>query len=176
MNVRIARFEATKYCTRATLTVDGVKQGVILELPLVPLVTGGLFAFPAGDYQILVNRSNRFSALAGHDVILPLIQDLPGRTTLFHGQPVNGCGLRQHGGNVVNSIPVGQKGGPKPGPYDVNDPNRTDSDGCQLLGVSFGPDQRSTVSSRAALAPYLAKLLAAQGRGEPIFLTLTNPS
>ena len=175
MNVRIARFEATPYCTRATLAVDGVQEAVILELPLKPLVPGGTFAFPAGNYQLVVNRSNRFSLIAGHDVILPLIQDLPGRTTLFHGQPVNGCGLRQHGGNVVNSIPVGQKGGPKPGPYNVNDPNRTDSEGCQLLGSSFGADHRSTVSSRAALAPYLAKLTAAQSRGETIFLTVTNP-
>lgn len=175
MNVRVARFEATPYCTRSTLTVDGVAQAVILELPLVPLVAGGTFAFPPGAYQLVVNRSNRFSLIAGHDVILPLIQDLPGRTTLFHGRPVNECGLRQHGGNVVNSIPVGQKGGPKPGPYDVNDPNRTDSEGCQLLGVAFGADRRSTVSSRAALAPYLAKLLAAQARRESIFLTVTNP-
>lgn len=172
MKVLLNRFDANAYCTRSRLFVDTVPQCVFLELPLAPLVRGGLFAIPAGNYQIIVNQSARFSALAGHPVILPLILDLPGRTTLFHGKALNDCGIRQHGGNVVNSIPQGHPGGPKPGPYDVNDPNRTDSIGCQLAGLSFGPDHRSTVSSRAALAPYQALLQAAQDRKEVIYLTI----
>lgn len=173
MKVLVQRFDANPYCTRSRLFVDTVPQCVFLELPLQPLVPGGLFAIPAGQYQIIVNQSTRFSALAGHPVFLPLILDLPGHTTLFHGKALNDCGIRQHSGNVVNSIPQGQPGGPKPGAYDVNDPHRTDSIGCQLAGTAFGPGGRSTVSSRAALAPYQALLQAAQDRKETIYLTIT---
>jgi hypothetical protein len=172
MKVLLQRFDATAYCTRSRLFVDTAPQCVFLELPLKPLVPGGLFAIPAGTYQLIVNQSTRFSALAGHPVYLPLLLDLPGHTTLFHGRPLNDCGIRQHGGNVVNSIPQGQPGGPQPGPYNVNDPHRTDSIGCQLAGTAFGSDHRSTVSSRAALGPYQALLQAAQDRGEAITLTV----
>ena len=173
MKVVLDRFDSNAYCTRSRLFVDGIPNCVFLELPLKPLVDGGLLAIPAGHYQLIVNQSTRFSAIAGRPVFLPLVLDLPGTTTLYHGRPLNECGIRQHGGNVVNSIPQGQFGGPKPGRYDVSDPHRTDSIGCQLAGQFFGPDHRSTVNSRAALVPYIALLVAAQQRKEQILFSVT---
>lgn len=175
MQVLVQRFDANPYCTRASWLIDGVHQCYGMELPLTALVPGGLSALAAGHYKLIVNQSTRFSALAGHPVILPLVLDLAGLTTIFNGRALNDCGIRQHGGNVVNSIPEGQPGGPKPGRYDVNDPHRTDSIGCMLAGSAWGADNRSTTGSRDALAPYIAKLLAAQNRKETIFLTITNP-
>lgn len=48
----------------------------------------GKTAIPAGRYKVIINRSNRFSRLAGHDVFLPLLLDVPG----FEG-------VRIHSGN-----------------------------------------------------------------------------
>lgn len=172
MHLVITRFDKGLNWTRSLLSVDGVAQCKVLELPLVPLVPHGIFAIPAGNYRVVIDRSTRFSARAGHDVYLMHVLDLPGHTTLFHGQPIDECGIRIHGGNVVNSIPVGQKGGPKPGPYDVNDPNRTDSDACLLAGTAWGTDNKSTTGSQAALAPLQAKVQAALHRGEQVTLTV----
>lgn len=38
----------------------------------------GQTAIPAGRYRVIVNRSERFSKLAGRDVFLPLLLDVPG--------------------------------------------------------------------------------------------------
>lgn len=48
----------------------------------------GETAIPAGRYRIIVNRSERFSKIAGHDVFLPLLLDVPDFT-----------GVRIHTGN-----------------------------------------------------------------------------
>lgn len=48
----------------------------------------GKTAIPAGRYRVIINRSNRFSQLRGHDVFLPLLLDVPG----FEG-------VRIHAGN-----------------------------------------------------------------------------
>lgn len=48
----------------------------------------GLTAIPIGTYKVIINRSNRFSQLAGKDVFLCLLLDVPG----FEG-------VRIHGGN-----------------------------------------------------------------------------
>lgn len=173
MKLAIDRFDKGANWMRSNLTVDGVAQCKILELPPKPLVPGGIFAIPAGTYRIVIERSPRFSARAGHNVFLMRLLDLPSHTTLFHGKPIDECGILLHGGNVVNSIPVGQKGGPRPGPYDVNDPNRTDSDACLLAGSGWGANNRSTTGSRVALEPLQAKVQAALNRHEPVTLTIT---
>lgn len=54
--------------------------------PKVP----GETAIPEGRYRIVVTRSERFSRLAGHDVFLPLLLDVPG----FEG-------IRIHPGNTA---------------------------------------------------------------------------
>lgn len=173
MNLTVNRFDKGSNWTRSLLAVDGVPECKILELPLVPLVPGGIFAIPAGEYQVVITRSPRFSARAGRDVLLMRLLDLPGHTTRFHGKHIDDCGILIHGGNVVNSILVGQKGGPKPGPYDVSDPNRTDSDACLLAGSAWGADGKSTTGSRNALGPLQAKVQAALDRGEAVTLTIT---
>lgn len=48
----------------------------------------GQTAIPAGRYEMVVDRSNRFSALAGHDVYLPRLLNVP-----------NFEGIRIHAGN-----------------------------------------------------------------------------
>ena len=173
MHLTLKRFDKGSNWTRSLLAVDGKPECKILELPVTPLVAGGIFAIPAGTYAVTIDRSNRFSARAGHDVYLIHITDLPGHTTLFHGKPLSECGIRLHGGNVVNSIPVGFLGGPQPGPYDVNDAHRTDSDGCLLAGTDWGVDGKSTTGSQAALAPLQAKVQAALNRGEAVTLTIS---
>ena len=45
---------------------------------LVGTKVPGQTAIPAGRYRVIVNRSERFSRLAGHDVFLPLLLDVPG--------------------------------------------------------------------------------------------------
>jgi hypothetical protein len=154
--------------------VDNQPECVGLELPLMPYVPGGLHAIPAGQYQVTYTKSARFSRLVGHDVFLPLILDLPERTTptLFNGVPLNDCGIRIHGGNVVNSIPVGRPGGPQ-STYNENDPNRTDSDGCLLVGTSFGADGKSLVCSQDALRPLVDKIAAAYAAQQVISLTIS---
>ena len=173
MQLTVNRFDKGSNWTRSLLAVDGQPECKILELPVVPLVAGGIFAIPAGNYQLIIDRSTRFSARAGRDMYMLHVLDLPGHTTLFHGQPIDTCGIRLHGGNVVNSIPVGFLGGPQPGPYDVNDAHRTDSDGCLLAGTGWGVDGKSTTGSQAALAPLQAKVQAALNRGEAVTLTIS---
>ena len=58
-------------------------------------------------------------------------------------------------------------------PYDVTDPNRTDSDACLLCGSAWGADNKSTTGSQAALGPLQAKVQAALNRHEPVTLTIS---
>ena len=154
--------------------VNAAYQCVGLELPTVAPVPGGLLAIPAGTYNVIYNQSARFSALAGRPVYLPLILDEPGTTTLFHGVPIDTCGVRIHSGNVVNGIPAGQPGGPRPGPYDVSDPLRTDVTACLIVGTGLGADGKTLLNSRIALAPLITQIAQAQVRGEKITLTITE--
>jgi len=140
------------------------------------LIPGGLYAIPAGQYQVQYTRSERFSILAGQDIWLPVVLDLPvcATPTLFHGKPIDDCGIRIHGGNVVNSILWGQPGGPASPVYNVNDPNRTDSEGCLLVGIAFGSDDKSLLESQAALRPLVTKIANACDNGVSITLTISE--
>jgi hypothetical protein len=172
MQITVIRRPGTKTCLLSTWWVDGFAQCVGIELPAVPLVPGGLRALAAGTYAVRTAYSPRFSGLTGKPTFKPRLFDLPGRTTLFGGRPLNECGVEIHSGNVVNSIPAGQPGGPKPGPYDPNDPHRTDAHGCLLTGTAFGADGHSTVNSRVAFEALNAKILAAEAAHEGIKLTI----
>ena len=66
-------------------------EDVVHEIPGQPVASWkipGETAIPYGTYNVIVNRSERFSAKACHDVILPLLLDVPGF-----------AGVRMHGGN-----------------------------------------------------------------------------
>ena len=66
-------------------------EDVAREVPGEPVEAWkipGETAIPYGTYRVIVNRSARFSAKAGHDVLLPLLLGVPGF-----------AGVRLHGGN-----------------------------------------------------------------------------
>jgi len=83
--------------TRTAYTLEDEDRH--LELPGTEKVYGQT-AIPRGRYRIVVDKSARFSAKAGHDVYLPHILDVPGYE-----------GIRVHGGNratdVLGCIAVG---------------------------------------------------------------------
>jgi hypothetical protein len=90
MQIDVKRRIFTDTTTLSDVFVDGKRECWILEDTTRP--TGqkvfGKTAIPAGTYGVIINRSNRFSALAGHDVFLPLLLDVPGF-----------AGVRIHTGN-----------------------------------------------------------------------------
>lgn len=89
----VIRIKRTSYLSDRTLgvvTVDGTKFGYSLE-DLVRTdgsKVAGKTAIPAGTYRVEWNRSNRFSKIAGKDVFMPLLMDVPGF-----------AGVRIHSGN-----------------------------------------------------------------------------
>lgn len=65
----------------------GIKQGDSLDY-INAHKPFGITAIPTGTYKAIVNKSNRFSQLAGKDIFLPLLLNVPGYE-----------GVRIHGGN-----------------------------------------------------------------------------
>jgi hypothetical protein len=67
--------------TLGELSVDGVFECYTLEdfvrAPAAPKVFGET-AIPTGTYPVTIERSPRFSALAGHDVLTPRLHNVPG--------------------------------------------------------------------------------------------------
>lgn len=171
MEILVTRTQRAPNFTLSTWAVDQVHECVGVELPVLPPCPGGIHAVPEGRYRVFITRSTRFSQLAGHDVFKPLLQDLPGRTTLLHGKPLNDCGIRIHSGNVVNGYPVGHPQGPKSAVYDPQDPLRNDSLGCLLAGLAYWQG-RGVSGSQAAANRLQAKIAAALGRGEKVFITI----
>lgn len=92
MNLKLIRKINTSKSTIGDLFIDGVFFCHTLEdedkiskgLPKV----FGETAIPKGKYKVIINRSNRFSQLAGKDVFLPLLLNVPEYE-----------GVRIHGGN-----------------------------------------------------------------------------
>lgn len=90
----------TEKSTISDLSIDGVFECLILEdkdrdiysvdsiEKINKIKVHGETAIPYGRYQIVVTKSNRFSAMRGHDVYLPLLLKVPG----FEG-------IRIHTGN-----------------------------------------------------------------------------
>ncbi len=68
-----------------------------------------LTAIPTGVYEVIINRSNRFSQLAGHDVFLPLLIGVPGYEGVrIHGgnKPADTEGCLLTGTGVINVSPM----------------------------------------------------------------------
>ncbi len=100
--MRLQRSPSANDATIGDLTIEGEHQAYTCEdvirlshtsdcavhsapaMPPAPCNCGvvgvkvpGKTAIPAGMYRVIVNRSERFSRLAGHDVFLPLLLDVP---------------------------------------------------------------------------------------------------
>ncbi len=79
MELRLVRKWLTKNSTISELAVDGKFECFVIEdnYPTPWVKTPGKTAIPTGRYQVIVNRSERFSALAGHEVLMPLVCNVP---------------------------------------------------------------------------------------------------
>lgn len=91
MKLLLTRNPSANGWTLGQLSIDGrhecyTCEDVIRDGPKVP----GQTAIPAGTYRVIVTRSERFSKAAGHDVMLPLLVDVPGFS-----------GVRIHTGNTA---------------------------------------------------------------------------
>lgn len=79
MELVLQRYQSSQGATTGFLTVDGDLQCYTLE---DEVRTGekvyGKTAIDAGTYDVIIDRSARFSRLAGKDVFLPLLLDVPG--------------------------------------------------------------------------------------------------
>lgn len=156
MQLLIKRHPSANGCTIGDLFIDGQHQGVTLEDVVRPAAAPKVYgqtAIPAGQYRVIVNRSTRFSASAGHDVFLPLLLNMPGADIHFGGQRIDDCGVRIHPGNFA-----------------------TDTLGCILVGTQAAADGKSIENSRIAFSVVLIKIQKAIAAGQSVTLTLTNPS
>lgn len=90
MTISIIRQPSAKGATIGRLYVNGVPEGYTCEDVVRPAAQKvfGQSAIPAGVYKVIINRSERFSKLAGRDVELPLLLNVPGY-----------AGVRIHPGN-----------------------------------------------------------------------------
>lgn len=91
MLITVIRDPSAHGCTLGRLAIDGrhecyTCEDVVRDGPKVP----GETAIPAGRYRVVITRSERFSKIAGRDVFLPLLQEVPGFT-----------GIRLHPGNTA---------------------------------------------------------------------------
>lgn len=80
MDMIIQRYASAKDATTGFMTVDGELQCYTLEDKVRPdgVKVDGATAIDAGTYDVIIDRSTRFSRIAGTDVFLPLLLDVPG--------------------------------------------------------------------------------------------------
>lgn len=88
MELKLHREQFTEKSTIGTLYVDDVTECYTLEDTVREHKIPGITAIPYGRYKVIVTKSERFSRLAGHDVYLPLLLNVP-----------NYDGVRIHSGN-----------------------------------------------------------------------------
>lgn len=103
MKLKLFRRWFTDNSTLGDLYADDVWQCFTLEdkvrspdEPKVPNQT----AIPAGTYEIIINQSQRFTALEGRSVFLPLLLDVPG----FQGVRIH---VGNFSGNTSGCVLVG---------------------------------------------------------------------
>ena len=79
MKLKIENPEFSAECIISDLLVNGIFECYTLELPVGGVDRDGVHydPLPAGKYRVIIDRSNRFSKLAGHDVFLPHILESP---------------------------------------------------------------------------------------------------
>lgn len=80
MELTLTRRIYTREATTGELAIDGVRQCFTVEdnFPTPYVKIPGKTAIPEGRYRVSIERSPRFSAMAGHDVFLPRLHDVPG--------------------------------------------------------------------------------------------------
>lgn len=81
MLVNIKRHTFTEHSAIGVLSIDGIPLCSTLEDKVRTKdehKVWGETAIPVGTYGVIVDRSNRFSRMAGHDVLLPLLLNVPG--------------------------------------------------------------------------------------------------
>lgn len=88
MEITVKRKPTYNEATLGELFIDEHFECHSLEDAIRETKIPGRTAIPAGRYRVIIDRSNRFSRLAGVDVFLPLLCDVPG----FEG-------VRIHSGN-----------------------------------------------------------------------------
>ncbi len=91
MKLTLRRFKFTQRTTLGELLIDGRHHSYVIEdryRPPPEKKVPGETCIPIGTYNVVINRSERFSKLAGHDVLMPLLENVPGFT-----------GIRIHTGN-----------------------------------------------------------------------------
>lgn len=76
---------------------ENVYIGESLEDPVLPegKVELGKMAIPYGRYRLVISYSNRFKKQ------MIQVVNVRGSNILFHGVPIDACGIRIHGGNDV---------------------------------------------------------------------------
>lgn len=90
VEIKLIRDTLTKESTLGKLYIDGYYFANTLEdvVRAPGSKVAGKTAIPTGRYRVIWNKSNRFSRLAGRDVFMPLLLDIPGF-----------AGVRIHTGN-----------------------------------------------------------------------------
>lgn len=88
MELILERKELNDKSTIGELSINGIPECFVLEDSVRDIKIDGKTAIPYGRYKIVVTKSNRFSKMAGHDVYLPLLLNVP-----------NYEGVRIHTGN-----------------------------------------------------------------------------
>ena len=92
MVLTLIRRPTTKGATLSAWYLNGHPIGYGVEDPVRGPSERKIFgqtAIPAGTYKVIINRSERFSKLAGREVLLPLLLNVPGYE-----------GVRIHPGNA----------------------------------------------------------------------------
>lgn len=114
MHLELKRTTFTKESTIGELFIDGKFECYVLEDVVRKPNEAKLFgktAIPTGTYRVLITYSNRFRRL------MPLLSDLPGKSTRFGTRSLGECGVRIHSGNTA-----------------------ADTEGCLLVGLDKKTD------------------------------------